>query len=139
MKDIIIKKLIPKFTTVLTTMDVYPEDLYANGVLVFPRGTLKLYQRVISVGDSVKCCKDGDLVLLNLQNYMVRKYKENSIKNDMDNMEETVTYNLPKLFIGGEIVGKFQDRDIEGVIADWEEAELDTGNPGKGIKGNKLL
>lgn len=139
MKDIIIKKLIPKFTTVLTTMETYPEDLYANGVLVFPAGTLKLYQRVLAVGDSVKCCKEGDLILLNLQNYMVRKYKDNSIKNDMDKMEEVITYNLPKLFIGGEVVGKFQDRDIEGVIADWEEAELDTGKPGDSIEGNTLL
>ena len=134
MKDIIIKKFKPLFTTVITTLDCYEEDLVINGIIAAPKGTLKLYQRVIAVGDSVRSIKEGDLVLLNFQNYAVRKFKEGSLKEDMQKMEDTIVYDFPKLFIDKKLYGKFQDRDIEGVIVDHEEVEVQTS-----ISGNNLL
>lgn len=134
MKDIVIKKLKPQFTTVITTLDSYEEDLVVDGIIVAPKGTLKLYQKVISVGDSVRNVKAGDLVLLNLTNYIVRKYRDNSIKEDLEKMEDVLSYEFPKIFIDGQIRGKFQDRDIEGIIEDFEEVDVQTS-----ISSNKFL
>ena len=89
-----------------------------------PKGALKLYQRVIAVGPNVREIKEGDLVLLNLQNYIKRKWKENSIKEDIENMEESYVYDFPKILIDGEIYAKLQDRDIDGIIEDYEEVEI---------------
>lgn len=125
MKDIKIKKIKPQFTTVITTLDTYEDNLIEDGVVVAPKGALKLYQRVVAVGSTVREIKEGDLVLLNLQNYIKRKWKENSIKEDIGNMEEEFVYDFPRMFLDGEMYGKFQDRDIDGIITDFEEVEVE--------------
>jgi uncharacterized protein YeeX (DUF496 family) len=124
MKDIKIKKIKPQFTTVITTLDVYGDNLIKDGIVVAPKGALKLYQRVIAVGPNVREIKEGDLVLLNLQNYIKRKWKENSIKEDIENMEESYVYDFPKILIDGQVYAKLQDRDIDGIIEDYEEVEI---------------
>ena len=124
MKDLKIKKLKPQFTTVITTLDVYEDNLIEDGIVVAPKGALKLYQRVIAVGPNTREIKEGDLVLLNLQNYIKRKWKENSIKEDIENMEESYVYDIPKILINGQVYAKLQDRDIDGIIEDYEEVEI---------------
>ena len=124
-KNLLSKKIKPQFTTVITTLDTYEDDLIEDGVVVAPKGALKLYQRVVAVGSTVREIKEGDLVLLNLQNYIKRKWKENSIKEDIENMEEEFVYDFPRMFLDGEMYGKFQDRDIDGIITDFEEVEVE--------------
>ena len=125
MKDIKIKAIAPQFTTMITTLDVYEEDLIVDGMLAAPKGTLKLYQRVLCTGPLVKEIKPGDLVLLNFQNYKQLKYKNGSIKNDIEEMEQEVTYDIPRIIINDKLCGKFQDRDVEGVITEYEEYETE--------------
>ncbi len=125
MKDIKINEIKPLFTTVITTLDVYEEDLIENGVLKAPQGSLRMYQKVLAVGSSVRDVKVGDIVLLNFKDYIVRKFKENSIKEDMSAQEDEYVYDIPRILIGGKICGKFQDRDVEGVITDFEEFETE--------------
>ena len=125
MKDIRINEIKPLFTTIITTLDVYEEDLIENGVLKAPQGSLRMYQKVLAVGSSVRDVKVGDTVLLNFSNYIVRKFKENSIKEDMSAQEDEYVYDIPRILIGGKICGKFQDRDVEGVITDFEEFETE--------------
>jgi len=125
MKDIKINEIKPLFTTIITTLDVYEEDLIENGVLKAPQGSLRMYQKVLAVGSSVRDVKVGDMVLLNFGNYIVRKFKENSIKEDMSAQEDEYVYDIPRILIGGKICGKFQDRDVEGVITDFEEFETE--------------
>ena len=125
MKDIKINEIKPLFTTVITTLDIYEEDLIENGVLKAPQGALRMYQKVLAVGSSVRDVKVGDIVLLNFGNYIVRKFKENSIKEDMSAQEDEYVYDIPRILIGGKICGKFQDRDVEGVITDFEEFETE--------------
>ena len=125
MKDIRINEIKPLFTTIITTLDVYEEDLIENGVLKAPQGSLRMYQKVLAVGSSVRDVKVGDTVLLNFGNYIVRKFKENSIKEDMSAQEDEYVYDIPRILIGGKICGKFQDRDVEGVITDFEEFETE--------------
>ena len=125
MKDIKINEIKPLFTTIITTLDVYEEDLIENGALKAPQGSLRMYQKVLAVGSSVRDVKVGDTVLLNFGNYIVRKFKENSIKEDMSAQEDEYVYDIPRILIGGKICGKFQDRDVEGVITDFEEFETE--------------
>lgn len=126
MKYLKIKKLKPQFTTVLTTLDVFEDDLFIDGILAAPKGSLKTYQRVLAVGDAVRTVKEGDLVLLDFTNYIRRQYKDNSIKEDIATMEDVVSYDIPKMVIDDRIIGKFQDRDIQGIILEHEEIEGDT-------------
>ena len=125
MKDIRINEIQPLFTTIITTLDIYEEDLIENGVLKAPQGALRMYQKVLAVGDSVRGIKVGDIILLNFENYIKRKFKENSIKEDMSAQEDEYVYDIPRILIGGKICGKFQDRDVEGVITDFEEFETE--------------
>ena len=125
MKDIKINEIKPLFTTIITTLDVYEEDLIENGVLKAPQGSLRMYQKVLAVGSSVRDVKVGDIVLLNFKDYIVRKFKENSIKEDISAQEDEYVYDIPRLMIGGKICGKFQDRDVEGVVTEFEEFETE--------------
>lgn len=130
MKDIKITKIKPPFTTVITTLNVYEEDLIVDGIVRVPKGSLKLYQEVVAVGPNVRDIKEGDLVLLNLENYVKRKYRDNSIKEDISEMEEEYTFDIPKIIISDTLYGKFQERDMDGVIEEFEEIEVSNdGNP----------
>lgn len=128
MKELKIKKIKPQFTTVITTLNVYEDNLVQDGIVVAPKGALKLYQTVVAVGPSVRGIKEGDLVLLNLQNYMKMKHKNSSIAEKISEMEEEIVFDFPKMFLDGKIYGKFQDRDIDGVVEDYEEFEVEESN-----------
>ena len=71
MKDIVIKKLKPMFTSIVTTMDKYDDDILVDGLIDGTRkkGTIKEYQRVLAVGTVVQGIKEGDLVCINPQRY----------------------------------------------------------------------
>lgn len=125
MKDIRINDIKPLFNTIITTLDVYEEDLIENGVLKAPQGSLRMYQKVLAVGDSVRGVKVGDIVLINFKNFIVRKYKDNSLKEDMSSQEDEYIFDIPRLLIGGKICGKISDADIEGVITEFEEFETE--------------
>ena len=128
MKDINVKAIKPQFTTVITTLDSYEEDLIVDGMVKAPQGTVKLYQTVIAVGDAVRGIKVGDLVLVNFNRYIVQKYKENSIKNEMSNMESELVLNIPRIVLDNKVYAKLQDNDIEGVITEFEEYESEQAN-----------
>ena len=59
------------FTSLITTMDKYEQDKLTNGGLIDTakqQGTLKEYQKVLAIGDSVRNIKVGDLVCINPDN-----------------------------------------------------------------------
>lgn len=80
-----IKKIKPLFTSIVTTGDRYTEDMTEGGIITANKGDLKLWQKVIAVGSSVRDIQPGDMVMINASNYAVRKYDKNSIQNDLDN------------------------------------------------------
>jgi hypothetical protein len=125
MKDIRINEIKPLFNTIITTLDVYEEDLIENGVLKAPQGSLRMYQKVLAVGDSVRGIKVGDIILINFKNFVVRKYKDNSLKEDMSSQEDEYIFDIPRLLVGGKICGKISDADVEGVITEFEEFETE--------------
>lgn len=125
MKDIRINEIKPLFNTIITTLDVYEEDLIENGALKAPQGSLRMYQKVLAVGDSVRGVKVGDIILINFKNFVVRKYKDNSLKEDMSSQEDEYIFDIPRLLVGGKICGKISDADVEGVITEFEEFETE--------------
>lgn len=80
-----IKKVKPMFTSIVTTGDKFEEDMVESGVIVARKGDLKLWQKVIAVGDSVRCIKPGEMVMINAENYAIKRYDKNSLQNDLDN------------------------------------------------------
>lgn len=73
------------FTSIVTTGDKFEEDMVESGVIVARKGDLKLWQKVIAVGDSVRCIKPGEMVMINAENYAIKRYDKNSLQNDLDN------------------------------------------------------
>ena len=80
-----IKSIKPMFTSIVTTADRFEEDYTENGMILASKGDYKPWQTIISIGDSVRNLKKGDKVMVNLDNYVVRKYDKNSLQNDLDN------------------------------------------------------
>lgn len=89
-----IKDIKPRYTQVLTTGDKYDEDVKSGGVIVAYKDSLKLYQKVIAVGNMVKDIEPGDTVMLDYSAYEVKRYDKNSIQNDLDN-NKTIRLELP--------------------------------------------
>lgn len=80
-----IKKIKPLFTSIITTGDKFEKDMVNGNLIIAKTGDLKLWQKVIAVGSSVRDIKVGDMVMINADNYIIKKYNKNSIQNDLDN------------------------------------------------------
>lgn len=117
-----IKKLKPMFTGIVTTADKYVEDQTSSGLITDVKKlkrTLKEYQTVLAVGSSVRDIKVGDMVCINPSRYENRKYKENSMKNDL--MENTVVgYNFNVVEIDGKDCLLLDQSDITFVVEEYE-------------------
>ena len=121
-----IKKIRPMFTSLITTMDKYEQDKLTDGGLIDTskqQGTLKEYQIVLAVGDSVRGIKVGDLVCVNPARFAVRKHDKGSMRDGVITDNPVVTYNFDVVEMGGNQCLLLQDRDIEYVIEDYEEVQ----------------
>lgn len=111
-----ISKIKPMFTSIVTTANKFEEDYYQDGIIMASKGDYKPWQKILSVGDSVRNLKAGDKVMVNFENYVVRKYDKNSIQNDLDNNKKVrYAFNFVTM---DNVDGKpmecflFNDRDI---------------------------
>lgn len=119
-----IKKIRPMFTSLITTMDKYEQDKLTDGGLIDTskqQGTLKEYQTVLAVGDSVRGIKVGDLVCVNPARFAVRKHDKGSMRDGIITDNPVITYNFDVVEMDGKQCLLLQDRDIEYVIEDYEE------------------
>lgn len=117
-----IKKIKPMFNRILVTSDKYEKDVTQGGVVTITAGTLKEYQKVISVGSTVRDIKEGDLVLINPTRYAVRKHNEGSLKNGVVTDNPVTSYNFNLVDVDGKICILLYDQDIDYVIEEYEEA-----------------
>lgn len=120
----IIKKIKPMFTAILTTMKKYAVDEVSNSGLITDTsklaGTIKEFQTVVAVGDQVRGIKVGDLVCIDPSHYAVKKFQENSMKNDlMEN--QNVGYRFNVIELEGVPHLLLQNNDIVYVVEEWEE------------------
>lgn len=122
-----IKKIKPLFTSIITTMDVYEEDVKTEGGVLDTtkrQGGLKEYQTVVAVGSSVRDIKEGDLVCINPTRFAVRKHQADSLKNGIVTDNPITTYNFNVVVMDNIRYLLLQDRDIDFVIEDWEPSNM---------------
>lgn len=89
-----VTKIKPLFDHLLITADRFEKDMVHNGVILAKKGDLKLWQTVVAVGSVVRDIKVGDKVMINPNDFAVKKYNKNSVQNDLDN-NPVITYNFP--------------------------------------------
>lgn len=119
-----IKKIKPMFTSLITTMDKYEQEVMTAGGLIDTTkqvGGLKEYQAVVAVGESVRDIKVGDLVCINPSRFAVRKHREGSLKDGVITDNPITTYNFDVVEMDNKQYLLLQDRDIEFVVEEWEE------------------
>lgn len=127
-----IKKIRPMFTSLITTMDKYEKDKLTDGGLIDTakqQGTLKEYQTVLAIGDSVRGIKVGDLVCVNPARFAVRKHEKGSMRDGIVTDNPVITYNFDVVEMDDKQCLLLQDRDIEYVIEDFEEVPDPTPSP----------
>lgn len=121
-----VKKIKPLFTALITTMNLYEEDeVTASGLIDSSKqkGTVKEYQKVVAVGDSVRGIKVGDLVCIDATRFAVRKHKDNSIKTDIEGGNPVLEYRFDIVEMDGKNYMLLQDRDIQFIIEEYDEVE----------------
>ena len=129
-----IKTIKPLFTTIVTTCDRYGSDQKNGSITVKVKGSLKQYQKVLAVGPTVRDIQVGDTVMLNMDNYAVKRYDANSVQNDLGN-NKTIEYSFNYVIMDDE-EGKpterllFNDRDVLYVF-EGEEVDEPVVNVGK--------
>lgn len=123
-----IKKIKPMFTAILTTMDTYEDDVTCNSIIVKTKGTIKEYQKVVAVGDTVRSVKVGDLVCINPKRYAVVKHQEGSLQDGVISDNPVIRYNFDIIEMNDTPYLLLQDSDISYIIEEFEE-----------IKNEKLI
>ena len=122
----VIKKIKPMFTALITTMDKYEHDIITDGGLIDTskqQGCLKEYQRVVAVGTAVRDIKEGDLVCINPTRFAVRKHKDGSLKDGVISDNPVIDYNFDIVEMNNTPYLLLQDRDINFIVEDYEEDE----------------
>jgi len=122
-----IRKVKPLFTSVIITGDRFEDDWIENGLIVAKKGDIKVWQKVLFVGDSVRNLQPGDMVMVNFENYAKRRYDKNSIQNDLDN-NPIKSYDIHWLTIDDDEGNpmeciKINDRDVEYAFEGEERPE----------------
>lgn len=123
---IVIKKIQPMYTKILTTMCKYEEDELTSGGLIDAsktQGTLKEYQTVIAVGNSVRNVKVGDLVCVNPERYAVKKHEAGSLKDGVITDNPVIKYNFNIMELEGVPHLLLDENDVSFIITDYEEVK----------------
>lgn len=122
MSTLKIKKIKPMFNRVLTTCDLYTEDLMTDGIIDSTKveGAIKEYQTVIACGPMVKSVKPGDVVVINPTRYQVMKHKEGTLNDGVIQDNAVISYNFPIMAVNDAPCLYIYDSDIEFAIKEFE-------------------
>ena len=126
-----VKKIRPLFTSLITTMDKYEQDVKIGGLIDTSKqqGGLKEYQKVLAVGSSVRDIKVGDIVCVNPTRFAVRKHQAGSLKDGIVTDNPVTTYNFDVVEMDGKQCLLLQDRDIDFIIEEWEDIPDPASSP----------
>lgn len=110
------------FNRVLTTCDLYTEDLMTDGIIDSTKveGAIKEYQTVIACGPTVKSVKPGDVVVINPTRYQVMKHKEGTLNDGVIQDNAVLSYNFPIMVVNDAPCLYIYDSDIEFAIKEFE-------------------
>lgn len=124
-----IKDIKPVYTRIITTANKYETAQKVGGLIDAKKleGRYKEYQTVVKVGSCVREVKKGEVVLIDPSRYMVRKYNDNSLRNDFVE-NPIVDINIPTVQMNGEDYFMIEERDIAYIIADSEEVPDEESN-----------
>lgn len=114
------------YTKILTTMCKYEEDEMTAGGLIDSsktQGTLKEYQTVVAVGNSVRNVKVGDLVCVNPERYAVKKHEAGSLKDGVITDNPVIKYNFNIMELEGVPHLLLDENDVSFIITDYEEVK----------------
>ena len=117
-----LKRIRVTFNHILTTKDVYDNDVTENGMIVKTKGTVKEYQKVLCVGSTVNVCKPGDVVMIDPKRYATMKHKDGENWNGVVKDNPVVAYNIPIIEVNGKDCMFLYDSDIQFILEDYEEA-----------------
>lgn len=123
---LVIKKIQPMYTKILTTMCKYEEDELTAGGLVDStktQGTLKEYQTVVAIGNSVRNVKVGDLVCINPERYAVKRHEAGSLKDGVITDNPVIKYNFNIMDLEGVPHLLLDENDVSFIITDYEEVK----------------
>lgn len=126
------KKLIkvkPMFNRIITTMDTYEEDQY-NGVVLDTtkqKGSLKEYQKVLSIGTSVRDIKEGDIVCIDPTRYMVTKHRDKSLQGNIIGDDVAIGYKFNTIKLNDKECLVLFDQDISFIVEESEDVKDPTG------------
>lgn len=117
-----INKIKPLYTKLITTADKYKNDQKVGNILDANRleGRYKEYQKVVSIGSSVREVKVGDLVLIDPSRYIKRKFSDNSLREDFVE-NPIISIDIPTVLMGDTDYFMLDERDIVYIIEDSEE------------------
>lgn len=126
------KKLIkvkPMFNRIITTMDIYEEDQYSGVVLdtTKQKGSLKEYQKVLSIGTSVRDIKEGDIVCIDPTRYMVTKHRDKSLQGNIMGDDMAIGYKFNTIKLGDKECLMLFDQDISFIVEESEDVDDPTG------------
>lgn len=123
-KKIVLKKIKPMFTAIVTTMDTYeaasPNEIVNDQT---KEGAIKELQRVVAIGTSVRDIKVGDLVHLDFTRYAVKQHKDGSLKDGVIQDNPVMSYNFNTIILDGKEYLYVQYNDVVFVVEDYEEVE----------------
>lgn len=112
------------FNQIVTTMDHYDDDVFTESGLIDTRkqkGTIKEYQKVVAVGNTVSIVKPGDIVCINPTRYAKMKHEEGGLKDGVITDNIVVGYNFNVVDIEDKQCLLLYDSDIRYVIEEYEE------------------
>jgi co-chaperonin GroES (HSP10) len=118
-----LKRITPVFNHILVTKDLYEKDVTSNGVVIATKGTVKNYQKVVAIGQTVKICKPGDMVMIDPIRYAKMKHESGSLKDGVVTDNPVVAYSVPEVKVDGKDYMYLYDSDIQFVINDYKEIE----------------
>jgi len=126
---IVIKKINPLFTRIVTTADRYTEaeSMENTGLIDSTKvNALKDIHTVVAIGTSVRFVKPGDKVSLSMSRYAVRKYNKDTTAADMNDHYNAVTeYKVPMITLERKEHLFIDEGDVEFIISDFEELEVE--------------
>ena len=123
-----LKKIKPLFTKILTTANKYEKDQFIPGTDIIDSTKevlgLKEYQTVISVSNEVSTVKPGDIVVINPNDYAVKKYNKDTTKSSMNDVyNPVIEYNFNIISVDDKDCLLLKERDIDFIVEEGEEIE----------------
>ena len=124
MKIIKAKKIKPTFDHVVTTMNLYEEDLYENGIITHCKGEPMMEHTVIAAWSNT-LFTEGMIIHINPIRYAKMKHNKVSLKDGVIEDNSVIDYVLPIIPMGDKLVLFLQSNDIDYTIEEWDDVEVE--------------